>query len=617
MACGDSTEDCEETQTCIDSGENGGEAGGGNGGTTSGASGTAGNAGSGGDSGGASGTGTGGGTGGSGGAGNGQGGDSGAAGAGTGGEDGDPAPTVVSVTIGGGTDTVDVDVYDELVIEFSEAISEDTLTTDSISIVVAGHTIAGEVTVDDATHATFTPLERYWLTAEHTLTVTTDVTDTGGTALEQDYALDFTVRDGAWTHMPTMTPAPLPNTDEQMKAAVAVDGQGNILVAWAKRPPVDGMPGWFYARWYRQGSGWEPVTTLSSSLSICPVSCVPVFAAVNQRGDAVVATASGSNLSVYQYRNGAWGSVMALEAGQTPPRYTALGMSEIGEAHVMTHRSEGAQTGLITTRHTTASGTWRPVEETDTTTAAIDWPGMAFDADGNGVAVWPVGTGPYRQVYSVYTQASGTWSAPTELPRSTADGVGRASLALRPEGDGIVSWLSFEGSSAIIRAVNYSRTTFPDVQPTMISATGGNASQGPAVAFDGQDFVAVWNEFGGTESNSAWLARRSGGAWDGPDEIGPESGRYAPPALGADVSGNLMVLLRVPSLDSYEVPYFTRFRASSPTWRTPSILLDEREYRDDPAPALAVSRNGVAAGAISYFASTTEFLFDTSVVIFQ
>lgn len=602
IACGDSTEDCNETQTCPGPSSQGGEAGGGDGGT-SGSSSTGGNGGQGGSTAG-SGSGA---RGGGGSAGNGS---SGAAGAGTGGEGGDPAPTVVSVTLDGSEETEDIDVDAELVIEFSEAIDAGTLSADSVFVTVAGHEIAGDVTVDDATHATFTPLERYYLTAEHTLTVTTDVTDVTGTALEEDYELGFTVRDGAWTHPVAQPPGALPNTDEQLKAAVAADGAGNVLVAWATRPSS------FYARWYRQGSGWEAVETLSSGLSICPVNCVPVYAKANRRGDAVVVTASGSNLSVYQYRNGTWGAVMTLETGETPPFYTGLGISDIGEAHVMTARMTGAQAGALISRHTTTAGVWGTVDETTPGLVPADPPVMAFDANGDGLAVWPVST---RTVaYSRYDHTSGGWSPRTDIPRAVTANTMTPTVVLRPEGDGIVVWASDEtNGDRVVRAARYTGTGFADVAPAIISAPDAELAIGPALAFDGTDFVVAWAEYGGAVANTAWAARFRNGAWLAAEQIGDAAGRYAPPALGADASGNFMALLRVPLVDSWEEPWVTRSTRTAAAWSMPARLLTVKEYRDDPEPSMAVAPNGVAAAAISYSVSEKAFEFDTSVVLFQ
>ncbi len=605
VACGDSTEDCNETQTCItpNAGE-GGEANGGAAGTSRG--GTSGNGGRGGASSGDSGSsGSGGAQGGVAGSGA-----SGAAGAGMGGDDGGDAPTVVSVTLDGSDATEDVDVYAELVIEFSEAISEDTLTTDSVHVNVGGHEILGEVTVDDATHAIFTPLERYYLTAEHTLTVTTDVTDTGGTALEEDYELAFTVRDGVWTHAVSQPPEPLPNTDPQMKAAMGVDGQGNVLVAWAERPSS------FYARWYRQGSGWEAVQPLSTSLSICPVYCVPVHVKVNRNGDAIVATASGSNVSAYQYRNGAWGPVMPLEVGETPPGLTGIGISDNGEAHVMTARSMGASTGALITRHTTTTGSWRPVDETAGGTVPSSAPKLAFDANGNGIAVW--GVSPNPMVFSRYDQATGTWSPRTPIPRTATGGTAQFAVALRPEGDGVVAWVNQEpNNDLVVKAVTYSGAGFADVDPTLVSNAADEAANGPVLAFDGSDFVVGWSVFGDANPNSAWTARIRNGTVSDRRQISDNNGRYAPPSLGADASGNTLAVVRVPLADSDEEPWTTRYRRTAATWpATPTRLLAVVENRDDPAPALVVAPNGVAATAISYRINEM-FEFETSVLLFQ
>ena len=282
-ACGNSAEDCAETQTCISPGDEGGEANGGSSGTSSGGAGKGGVGGKGGASGASSG-----GKGGSSGTG-GSGGTSGMAG--VGGDDSGDAPSVVSVTVDGVVETEDVDTSAELVIEFSEPMAADTLTTDAISVTVAGHRIAGELTVNDPTHATFTPLERYYLLGAHTLGVTTDVTDEGGTALADNYEFSFRAREGAWTNLPNQTPAPLPDDVRDIHPVLGADGSGNVLVVWVVPPDT------LKARWYRQGGGWEAVETLSSTLSFCGRSgCIRRRRARSGRSAGIFASSSLSGI---------------------------------------------------------------------------------------------------------------------------------------------------------------------------------------------------------------------------------------------------------------------------------------------------------------------------------
>ena len=512
----------------------------------------------------------------------------------------------MSVLIDGGVETEDVETNATLEIEFSEPIAEDTLTTGTIHVTVAGHEIAGEVAVNDATHATFTPLERYYLLGEHMLTVTTDVTDVDGTALEEDYEFSFRVREGAWTHMPSVTPDPLPNAGvDPLLPALGVDGAGNVLVAWA------GVPTGVYARWYRQDTGWGQIETLREVTADGPAKV-----AVNRNGDAIVAYADDSSVSAYQYRRGAWLPVTDLYVGEPDLGLISVAISDVGEAHLVAARFTGAQAGALITRHTSASGVWRPVVETAAGEVPRASPVLAFDASGNGLAAWATRGEPNELVFAAYDQASGTWGARAEVPRSTSEFVGNPSLALSPEGDGLIAWTSQEPGPVLrLRASTYSSGTgFPDVASALIS---DGATEPPAVIFDGKEYVVAWTDSDGTNA-TVWSSRRQNGTWlDQAERSTGPTGVYVPPRLGADASGNLMLLMRSRGQTEYEAPIFSRYQRSSGMWSGPAPLLNEFEYQEYKAPSFAVSPNGVTAAVITYVVDRTAFEFESSVVIFE
>jgi hypothetical protein len=109
---------------------------------------------------------------------------------------GNPPPAVVMVTPQ--DQAVDVPLDSEIVIEFSEPLDPDSVTSKTIQILDGTTEVPGQLAYADGT-VRFTPDAELALVGPYTITVSTDVTDVEGAPLLDEFTAQFSTRDGAWT----------------------------------------------------------------------------------------------------------------------------------------------------------------------------------------------------------------------------------------------------------------------------------------------------------------------------------------------------------------------------------------------------------------------------------
>jgi hypothetical protein len=237
----------------------------------------------------------------------------------------DGPPEVVMVDPEDGA--VDVDVNTNVSFLFNEAVSTDTVSTDSITVSDGVSDIDGDVELTDGQVATFEPPRRLALATTYTTNVSTAVTDTTGQALKAEFSSSFTTRDGEWeTNMPFVE-TPSMNWNYYSQAAVAADARGNALLVWTQQD------GGLWARWHRQATGWQPAQRLSTEGVYVNSSTEKV--AVSPDGDAVVVWSEYDSINsryeimARRFVGGEWSATPEIATGMISPamQYSPQGLN--------------------------------------------------------------------------------------------------------------------------------------------------------------------------------------------------------------------------------------------------------------------------------------------------
>jgi len=169
-------------------------------------------------------------------------------------------------------------------------------------------------------------------------------------------------------------------------------------------------------------------------------------------------------------------------------------------------------------------------------------PRVAFDAAGNGFAVWAL-----RDIFvSRYTASTATWSTPTVLDVGI-DIAHQPRIAIdRPTGNAVVTWTESDGVAESIYATRYNAATNAWSTPEVLENTNfpvdGN-DENSAVAIAGSHAAVAWRQSDGTSMN-IYLSRLENGSWSVPALIDTGSTPALHPDVAVDVNGNVTVAWR-------------------------------------------------------------------------
>ena len=199
----------------------------------------------------------------------------------------------------------------------------------------------------------------------------------------------FTTRDGVWGT------AGLIETDNASDAGyprVAMDASGNAVAVWHQS---DGTRKNIWSNRYIAGTGWGTATLIETeNLGEAVAPQVAIDASGNALAVWFQYDGTRNNIWSNRYTAGSgWGAAMLIETDNAGDAYyPQIAFDASGNALAVWTQvwafSTGRRYGVWSNRYTAGSG-WGTAAliATDTAVNAV-YPEIAFDASGNGVAVW-------------------------------------------------------------------------------------------------------------------------------------------------------------------------------------------------------------------------------------
>jgi hypothetical protein len=536
-----------------------------------------------------------------GGSGNGEAGESSQGGDGAGGDGDVPVlptpPEVVSVTPSG--DEL-AEPAGSIEIEFSEGLDPETVTLESIQLLDGEVAVSGTLEYSGVT-AVFTPDVRLDLLGAYTVSVSTDITDIGGTAMEDPYETDVQVRDGVWGEEMVVENAT--GTLHPQLVSPVIDGYGNALVVWGQAAPDDptGLTS-VWGRFYRPGEGWGDAFEIDQTDG----GCDNLSVAMNADGDAVVAwnqTVEGAyGVAARRYIAGAWEDfavrVDALDTAVNAFIVTTA-VSPTGEAHVFWNYNDGTDAYLKTT-HAAPEADWsqpEPIGFND----RVAQPGVAFDPDGNGFAFFVTdsdSTGVKASLYAIrYIASSEAWGSGQSIVDSSEASFQEVSVVADDDG----------GAYALFERYDDQALTWDVMSTTFTKAAGfsdaiaidildSGPSSIPRLSSNGRVRVASWSQSASLTEN-AYSALGDGGAYAEQElrSDGDFDGEYGDVVAGVDRRGNALLLFAQQSPEMSDDILFSRFAAGEWT-EAMKVNSELAQYQD---ARVAVAANGMAVAVWS------------------
>ena len=203
---------------------------------------------------------------------------------------------------------------------------------------------------------------------------------------------------------------------------------------------------------------------------------------------------------------------------------------------------------------------WSAPQALETSNDVAANPRVAFDAQGNGIAVWAQASDLIARRYI----AGSGWAAPTVLDTNTNDAMRPRISIDRTTGDAIVSWIQSDGAadSMYVSSFDASSNTWSVAMLLENSNNPLNTIWTPAVSINGEHGMATWlqSEAG---VDHVYLSRLVAGTWTAPVRLdtGTQSSMQIEGAV--DANGNVTVSWR--QLDSGAGPHIATRRWNNST----------------------------------------------------
>jgi hypothetical protein len=364
-------------------------------------------------------------------------------------------------------------------------------------------------------------------------------------------------------------------TDSQIRPAIAMDAQGNFVVAW-ESIGEDGSFGGIYAQ--RYGADGTPRGTEFKVNTYTPSNQSRPTVAMDADGDFVVAWDSQSlgDFDIYARRYDSQGTAQGAEfrvntyttgiqitpaAAMDPDGNTVIVWDSWGQ--------DGDQTGSYAQRlDATGAPQGAEFRVSQVTTGHQAWPAVAMDGDGNFVVAWS-GSALVAQRFDRNGVPQG--SAVTLNSSSTTFG-DYTSVAMSPSGDFVVTWVTTNGP--YVR--RYNAAGVPQGSEFGVVGIFGRYPKA-AMAADGT-FVITASRDLGPEIFARRYSRE--GVPLGPAfEVNtrPIIQRY--PCVAMDAAGEFVVAWEIDALDGDRYGIYCRKYIVAPTITGESFLYNTAPHR--------------------------------------
>lgn len=497
----------------------------------------------------------------------------------------------------------EVDVGTNVSFLFSEAVTPDTVTTDSIKLLLGGTEVAGDVSLNNNSIGTFEPARRLALAAQYETSVSTDVTDTTNQPLKEAFASSFITRDGAWeADDPPLTNPEFFNPYSTSQSGV--DARGNMLVVWPQQVDENTYEVAIFARWHRQTSGWQPIFQVSGP----GVDDRNFDLAVTPDGDAIVvwraydSTLGTYSISARRYLGGSWEEA-APATGTATYTYINNGpfVSMAGGMSVVYFYAGTANYDIVFGTSAPNDGGW-PTEPSGleyvytNSTFSVYGLHLAQDASGNAMLIYNRNTNATNvgsMYFAKFLASNQTWEYPADVPVATAIyGYSGSAVSLDSEGAAMVIWTSLAApydlwASRYTKAKGFAAAVKLDDLDDQPYTNGYQ----DALVTDGTDFYVAWGQPVGSTTN-AYANRFSTaeGKWAGAELVSSgDTTLYDYPMIAVDPQRNVTVAWTQRGATTQEV-YFTRFLSHAGAWTEPDLIATGKGYE---LRSLYAAENGI------------------------
>jgi hypothetical protein len=262
-----------------------------------------------------------------------------------------------------------------------------------------------------------------------------------------------------------------------------------------------------------------------------------------------------------------------------------------GDAIAVWTHSHGSRRTVEGAFRPAGSGTWQASIALSAENA--ERPVVAMDPQDNAIAVWERSTGSGSIIESaVRPTSTGVWQAPVPLSRE-GQTASYPEIAIDPQGNAIAVWVRNYVSESIVEAAVRPAGSGVWQAPIALSA-GGQSVGEPDVAVDAQgNALVVWRQLGVTETIQAAVRPAGSGVWQAPVALSTPGENAILPKVAVDLQGDAVVVW-TSNNGGNRIVEATRKQGPSGIWQTPVALSSPTEGASEPEVAIDSQGDAVA-----------------------
>ncbi len=297
------------------------------------------------------------------------------------------------------------------------------------------------------------------------------------------------------------------NSDNALYPQIAFDGEGNAIAVWTM---ANGSHNHIWTNRYVAGTGWGTTILLKAGSTNPHLFYSAPQIALDKEGNGIAVWSQwdGAHQNIYAKRYSAgigWGATMAIETKNGEAKFPQIAFDTEGNALAVWNQTNGTSDSIYAKRYSAGSG-WGATMAIETKNGEAKFPQIAFDTEGNALAVWQQKDGSHYSIYANrYTAADDTWGT-AELIETGSGNAKFPKIAFDTEGNAIAVWEQGDGTFVSIYANHY-RAKEGWGKATLIETSSGN-SKSPHITFDGKgNAMVVWVHSNYNNGTSVWFNR--------------------------------------------------------------------------------------------------------------
>ena len=341
------------------------------------------------------------------------------------------------------------------------------------------------------------------------------------------------------------------DTGVAQNAQVAIDTNGNAIAVW-QQPNVNGRDA-IWANRYTAGTGWGAAALIESGIFDAGNPQVAIDGSGNAIAVWWQSDGARNNLVANRYVAGSgWGTAAVIETDSTGDvSAPQIAMDTAGNAIAVWAWASAVPNGptyeytVWANRYTAASGwgTAGPIDSVNNSTANPA-PHVALDGSGNAIAVWHRPDGSWDSIWANRYAAGSGWGTSVLVETDNTNSARDARVAFDANGNALAVWTQSFGGVANVMANRYAAGIGWGTAVLIETDDAGPAFE-PRIVVDGNgNATAVWSQrnIAGFTFN-IWTNRYTAGVgWGTAKMIDSDANPARVPQIGVDANGNAIAV---------------------------------------------------------------------------